>query len=155
LKHRLQGSGDRTKIQVVTKYGDLPPISCYPGQLNQVFMNIIANAIDAFDELEQNHSHQEIPACPNIITITTSVDLQQQTVIICIQDNGPGMLAEVQARIFEQSFTTKAVGKGTGLGLAISYQIIVDKHNGQLKCLSIPGEGTKFNITLPMLSNNY
>ncbi|MEH2289730.1 hybrid sensor histidine kinase/response regulator [Nostoc sp.] len=151
LKHRLKGNGDRTKIQVVTQYGELPPISCYPGQLNQVFMNIIANAIDAFDELHQNHSEREIAACPmNIITITTSVNPQQQTVTICIQDNGPGMLTEVQSRIFEQSFTTKPVGKGTGLGLAISYQIIVDKHNGQINCLSVPGEGTKFIITLPI-----
>lgn len=115
-----------------------------------MFINIIANAIDAFDELHQNHSDQEINAYPNIITITTSVDPQQQTVTICIQDNGPGMLAEVQVRIFEQSFTTKAVGKGTGLGLAISHQIIVEKHNGQVNCLSIPGEGTKFIITLPI-----
>ncbi|MEH2332610.1 hybrid sensor histidine kinase/response regulator [Nostoc sp.] len=149
LKHRLIGNSDRTKIQVVTQYGELPPISCYPGQLNQVFMNIIANAIDAFDELHQNNSDRDIAACPNI-TITTSVDPQQQTVTICIQDNGPGMLTEVQSRIFEQSFTTKPVGKGTGLGLAISYQIIVDKHNGQVNCLSVPGEGTKFIITLPM-----
>ncbi|MEH1930752.1 hybrid sensor histidine kinase/response regulator [Nostoc sp.] len=150
LKHRLQGKGDRTKIQVVTQYGDLPAITCYPGQLNQVFMNIIANAIDAFDELNQNHSDQDIAACPRLITITTSVDPQQQTVTICIQDNGPGMPAEVQARIFEQYFTTKSVGKGTGLGLAISYQIIVDKHNGELKCFSMLGDGTKFIITLPM-----
>ncbi|MCC5610118.1 hybrid sensor histidine kinase/response regulator [Nostoc sp. CHAB 5834] len=150
LKHRLKGNGDRTKIQVITQYGELPPINCYPGQLNQVFMNIIANAIDAFDELHQNNSNQNIAAGPSIITITTSLDPQQQTVTICIQDNGPGMLTEVQSRIFEQSFTTKAVGKGTGLGLAISYQIIVEKHNGQVNCLSIPGEGTKFIITLPM-----
>ncbi|MEH2414227.1 hybrid sensor histidine kinase/response regulator [Nostoc sp.] len=150
LRHRLKGNGDRPKIEVVTQYGDLPAISCYPGQLNQVFMNIIANAIDEFDELNQNHSDQKIAVYPNIITITTSVESQQQTVTICIQDNGPGMLTEVQARIFEPSFTTKAVGKGTGLGLAISYQIIVDKHNGQVNCLSIPGEGTKFIITLPM-----
>ncbi|MEH2238513.1 hybrid sensor histidine kinase/response regulator [Nostoc sp.] len=150
LKHRLKGNGDRPKIEVVTQYGDLPAISCYPGQLNQVFMNIIANAIDEFDQLNQNHSDQKIAVCPNMITITTSVESQQQTVTICIQDNGPGMLAEVQSRIFEPSFTTKAVGKGTGLGLAISYQIIVDKHNGQVNCLSMPGEGTKFIITLPM-----
>ncbi|MEH2381320.1 MAG: response regulator [Nostoc sp.] len=150
LRHRLKDNGDRPKIEVVTQYGDLPAISCYPGQLNQVFMNIIANAIDAFDELNQNHSDQKIAVYPNIITITTSVEPQQKTVTICIQDNGLGMPAEVQARIFEPSFTTKAVGKGTGLGLAISYQIIVDKHNGQLNCFSIPGEGTKFIIILPM-----
>ncbi|MHC5936699.1 hybrid sensor histidine kinase/response regulator [Nostoc sp.] len=150
LRHRLKDNGDRPKIEVVTQYGDLPAISCYPGQLNQVFMNIIANAIDEFDELNQNHSDQKIAGCPNIITITTSVESQQQTVTICIQDNGPGMLAEVQARIFEPSFTTKSVGKGTGLGLAISYQIIVNKHNGQVNCFSMPGEGTKFIITLPI-----
>jgi signal transduction histidine kinase len=150
LKHRLKDNGDRPKIQVATQYGDLPPIICYPGQLNQVFMNIIANAIDAFDEAYENHSDQDIATCSNIITITTSVDPQQKTVTICIQDNGPGMLPEVQSRIFEQSFTTKPVGKGTGLGLAISYQIIVNKHNGQVNCLSMPGEGTKFIITLPM-----
>ncbi|WP_442945042.1 hybrid sensor histidine kinase/response regulator [Nostoc sp.] len=150
LKHRLKNKGDHPAIEVVTQYGKLPPISCYPGQLNQVFMNIIANAIDALDDLNQNHSDQKIAACPNTITITTSVNYQQETVTICIQDNGPGMLPEVQTRIFEQSFTTKPVGKGTGLGLAISYQIIVDKHNGQIDCLSIPGEGTKFIITLPI-----
>lgn len=150
LKHRLQNKGNHPAIEVITQYGKLPPISCYPGQINQVFMNIIANAIDALDDLNQNHSDQKIAACPNTITITTSVNYQQETVIICIQDNGPGMLPEVQTRIFEQSFTTKPVGKGTGLGLAISYQIIVDKHNGQIDCLSIPGEGTKFIITLPI-----
>ncbi|MEH2449473.1 MAG: response regulator [Nostoc sp.] len=150
LKHRLQNKKDRPTIEIVSQYGKLPPISCYPGQLNQVFMNIIANAIDAFDDLNQNHSDQKIAACPNTITITTSVNYQQQAVIICIQDNGPGMLPEVQNRIFEQSFTTKPVGKGTGLGLAISYQIIVDKHNGKIDCFSIPGEGTKFIITLPI-----
>ncbi|WP_442948619.1 hybrid sensor histidine kinase/response regulator [Nostoc sp.] len=150
LKHRLQNKGNHPAIEVITQYGKLPPISCYPGQLNQVFMNIIANAIDALDDLNQNHSDQKIAACPNTITITTSVNYQQETVTICIQDNGTGMLPEVQTRIFEQSFTTKPVGKGTGLGLAISYQIIVDKHNGQIDCLSIPGEGTKFIITLPI-----
>ncbi len=150
LKHRLIGKGDRPKIQVITQYSQLPAITCYPGQLNQVFMNIIANAIDAFDELNQNQSQPDIAACSNIITITTSVDSQQQTVAICIEDNGPGMSSEVQSRIFEPSFTTKPVGKGTGLGLAISRQIIVDKHNGQINCLSIPGEGTKFTITLPI-----
>lgn len=150
LKHRLKANGDHPEIQVVKQYGELPPINCYPGQLNQVFMNIIANAIDAFDDLNQNHSYQEIAACPNIITITTSVDPLQAAVTICIKDNGTGMVPEVQARIFQQSFTTKPVGKGTGLGLAITYHIIVDKHNGQINCLSIPDVGTKFLITLPI-----
>ncbi|WP_414545356.1 response regulator [Nostoc sp. CCY0012] len=151
LKHRLKGNSDRPKIQVVTKYGELPPIACYPGQMNQVFMNIIANAIDAFDDLYQNHSNQKIAAAgTNTITITTSVERQQKTITICIEDNALGMAPDVQARIFEPSFTTKPVGKGTGLGLAISYQIIVDKHNGQIDCLSTFGQGTKFIFTLPI-----
>ncbi|MFN6560520.1 MAG: sensor histidine kinase [Nostoc sp. ChiSLP01] len=150
LKHRLKDQGDRPKIEVVTQYSELPSITCYPGQLNQVFMNIIANAIDAFDDLHQNRLNREIAAWDNTIAITTSVDRQQKTVTICIEDNALGMPPEVQARIFEPSFTTKPVGKGTGLGLAISYQIIVDKHNGQINCSSIFGKGTKFIITLPI-----
>ncbi|OCQ99878.1 hybrid sensor histidine kinase/response regulator [Nostoc sp. MBR 210] len=150
LKHRLKDQGDRSKIEVVTQYSELPPITCYPGQLNQVFMNIIANAIDAFDDLHQNVSKQAIAPCQYTITITTSVDNQQETVSICIEDNALGMPPEVQARIFEPSFTTKPVGKGTGLGLAISYQIIVDKHHGNIHCLSTAGQGTKFVITLPI-----
>ncbi|WP_442940383.1 hybrid sensor histidine kinase/response regulator [Nostoc sp.] len=149
LKHRLQDQGNRPKIGVVKEYGNLPPITCYPGQLNQVFMNIIANAIDAFDDLYQNGSVQNITAAtPHTITIATSVEHQQKTVSICIEDNAFGMPPEVQARIFEPSFTTKAVGKGTGLGLAISYQIISDKHNGQIHCSSTFGQGTKFMIIL-------
>ncbi|MBD2678194.1 MULTISPECIES: sensor histidine kinase [Nostoc] len=150
LKHRLKDQGDRPKIEVVTQYSELPSITCYPGQLNQVFMNIIANAIDAFDDLHQNRSNREITTWDNTIAITTSADRQQKTVTICIEDNALGMPPEVQARIFEPSFTTKPVGKGTGLGLAISYQIIVDKHNGQINCSSISGQGTKFIITLPI-----
>ncbi|MEA5513405.1 response regulator [Nodularia sp. UHCC 0506] len=150
LKHRLKDQGDRPKIEVVKQYDTLPPIICYPGQLNQVFMNIIANAIDAFDDLHQKRSDQNIAACvPNTITITTSIEHQQQTISICIEDNALGMPSEVQARVFEPSFTTKPVGKGTGLGLAISYQIIVDKHYGQINCYSTLGMGTKFMITLP------
>ncbi|ALF53335.1 chemotaxis protein CheY [Nostoc piscinale CENA21] len=150
LKHRLKDQGDRPKIEVVAQYSELPPITCYPGQLNQVFMNIIANAIDAFDDLHQNVSKQAISPCQYTITITTSVDNQQETVSICIEDNALGMPPEVQARIFEPSFTTKPVGKGTGLGLAISYQIIVDKHHGNIHCLSTASQGTKFVITLPI-----
>ncbi|WGV25577.1 sensor histidine kinase [Halotia branconii] len=150
LKHRLKDQGDRPKIEVITQYSELPPITCYPGQLNQVFMNIIANAIDAFDDLHQNSLDQEKGDCQNTITITTSCDRQQQTVSICIEDNALGMPPEVQTKIFEPSFTTKPVGKGTGLGLAISYQIIVDKHNGLINCLSTSSQGTKFIITLPI-----
>lgn len=149
LKHRLKDIGERPKIEILKKYSELPPINCYPGQLNQVFMNIIANAIDAFDDLYQK-SPAKKTASPNTIIIATSIDSLQKTVSISIEDNALGMPPEVQARIFEQSFTTKAPGKGTGLGLAISYQIIVDKHKGEINCLSTPGKGTKFIITLPI-----
>ena len=148
LKHRLKDVGDRPQIEIIKNYSELPPITCYPGQLNQVFMNIIANAIDAFDDLHETDGN--IEKAPYSITISTSVNSSQNTVSICIQDNALGMTPEVQARIFEQSFTTKPVGKGTGLGLAISRQIIVDKHNGQIDCLSTPGKETKFIITLPI-----
>jgi signal transduction histidine kinase len=151
LKHRLKDQGDRRQIEIIKQYGDLPAITCYPGQLNQVFMNIIANAIDAFDDLYKNQTKDNIASYDvYTITITTSVDHQQKSVIICIEDNALGMPPEVQAKIFEPSFTTKPVGKGTGLGLAISYQIIVDKHHGNINCSSTSGQGTKFIITLPI-----
>jgi signal transduction histidine kinase len=147
LKHRLKDIGNRPQIDIIKNYNELPPITCYPGQLNQVFMNIIANAIDAFDDL---HSADDSTTnLPYTITIATSVDSTQNTVSICIEDNALGMTPEVQSRIFEQSFTTKPVGKGTGLGLAISHQIIVDKHSGKIDCFSTAGKGTKFIITLP------
>ncbi|MBE9200514.1 MULTISPECIES: response regulator [unclassified Nodularia (in: cyanobacteria)] len=150
LKHRLKDQGDRPEIEIIKHYGDLPTITCYPGQLNQVFMNMIANAIDAFGELHANQTKENIASSyPYTITITTSVDHQQKSVIICIEDNALGIPPEVQAKIFEPSFTTKPVGKGTGLGLAISYQIIVDKHNGNINCNSTTGKGTKFIVTLP------
>jgi signal transduction histidine kinase len=148
LKHRLKANEQRPAIEVVTQYGNIPDVQCFPGQLNQVFMNILANAIDALDESNSNRSFQEIVANPNQITITTfAVDTQ---VKIIIADNGIGMSPEVQQRIFDNLFTTKGVNKGTGLGLAIAKQIIVDKHNGQIDCLSIPTQGTKFVITLPI-----
>ncbi|MEA5596593.1 response regulator [Rivularia sp. UHCC 0363] len=149
LKHRLKDIGERPKIEVIKNYSELPLINCYPGQLNQVFMNIIANAIDAFDDLYQK-ADEKIIACGNTIAIATSINPEQNTVSISIEDSALGMPPEVQSRIFEQSFTTKAVGKGTGLGLAISYQIIVDKHDGKIECLSTQGKGTKFIITLPI-----
>ena len=147
LKHRLKDIGERPRIHIIKKYSELPPINCYPGQLNQVFMNIVANAIDAFDDLHKKPEEQ-IATSQYSITITTSVDSAENNVSICIEDNALGMLPEVKSRIFEQSFTTKPVGKGTGLGLAISHQIIVDKHNGKIDCFSTPQQGTKFIITL-------
>ncbi|MEG4347987.1 HAMP domain-containing sensor histidine kinase, partial [Microcoleus sp. A003_D6] len=133
---------------VVTKYGNIPAINCFPGQLNQVFMNIIANAIDALDESNHGRSFAEVQANPNCITIQTSVE--NEMVKIAIADNGKGMNESVRQKIFDHLFTTKAVGKGTGLGLAIARQIVVEKHQGQITVNSIPTEGTVFEITLPV-----
>ncbi|MEG4505484.1 AAA family ATPase [Microcoleus sp. F6_B4] len=148
LKHRLKSNEQRPAIKVVTNYGNLPQIDCFPGQLNQVFMNILANAIDAIEESNLGRSLAEIKAKPNQITIQTSlIDNQVQ---IRIADNGKGMTEAIKAKIFDHLFTTKAVGKGTGLGLAIARQIVVEKHSGYLQVNSILGEGTEFIITLPI-----
>ena len=150
LQHRLKSNLHHPEIEVVKEYGDLPPITCYPGQINQVFMNLIANAIDAFEELNRNRSYQEIISDPNIITVKTRVNDGNNSVTIYIKDNGIGLNPQVQDKIFEQTFTTKAVGKGTGLGLAISHQIVVEKHNGKIEYNSIPGQSTEFIVTLPI-----
>ncbi|MBD2299609.1 AAA family ATPase [Nostoc sp. FACHB-190] len=148
LKHRLKANNQRPAIVVITDYGDLPNIECFPGQLNQVFMNILANAIDALDESNDGRKFAEIEAKANQIKITTSV-LDQQ-VIISIADNGKGMTEEVKQKIFDHLFTTKGVGKGTGLGLAIARQIVEETHNGKLICNSVLGEGTEFILHLPV-----
>ncbi|MEG4226995.1 AAA family ATPase [Microcoleus sp. N9_B2] len=147
LRHRLKANETRPAIEVVTHYGNIPAIECFPGQLNQVFMNIMANAIDALDESNTGRIFAEIQANYNCIAITTSVE--NNLVKITITDNGKGMNEEVQAKIFEHLFTTKAVGKGTGLGLAIARQIVVEKHGGSLNVQSILGRGTEFIISLP------
>jgi signal transduction histidine kinase len=148
LKHRLKANEERPAIEIVKDYGEPPEVQCFPGQLNQVFMNLIANAIDALEEANQERSFEEIVANPNQITIKTSA--MAEKVAIYIADNGTGMLEEVQERIFEQGFTTKAVGKGTGLGMAIAHQIIVEKHGGTIICCSELGKGTEFMIRLPV-----
>jgi signal transduction histidine kinase len=148
LKHRLKANEQRPAIEVIEEYGNLPKIQCFPGQLNQVFMNILANAIDALDDSSQGKIWSEIQANPNRITVKTSVEGQQ--VKISIADNGKGMSAEVKARIFDHLFTTKGVGKGTGLGLAIARQIVVDKHQGSISVDSEIGGGTEFTLYLPV-----
>ncbi|MEM9216701.1 MAG: HAMP domain-containing sensor histidine kinase, partial [Cyanobacteria bacterium P01_F01_bin.150] len=148
LRHRLKANEQRPAIEVVTDYSDIPEVNCFPGQLNQVFMNILANAIDALDVASQNRSFAEIEADPNCITIRTSMETDQ--VKIAIADNGPGIQEEIKAQIFNHLFTTKAVGKGTGLGLAIAYQIVVDTHGGELNVQSAVGQGTEFCICLPI-----
>ncbi|AFZ56394.1 AAA family ATPase [Anabaena cylindrica FACHB-243] len=149
LKHRLKANEQRPTIEVVTNYGNLPQIECFPGQLNQVFMNILANAVDALEEANIGKSFAEIQAYPNCITITTSI-IDHQSVKISIADNGKGMRAEVQEKIFDHLFTTKQVGKGTGLGLAIARQIVEEKHGGTITVNSVLGEGTEFIISLPI-----
>jgi signal transduction histidine kinase len=149
LQHRLKARPDRPGIEVIKEYNKLPLVECYAGQLNQVFMNIITNAIDAIEESNSKQTNQEISAKPNQITIQTSV-VNDQWVRIAIADNGPGIPQEIQQRIFDPFFTTKAVGKGTGMGMSISYQIITEKHNGKLECFSNCGEGTQFLIEIPI-----
>lgn len=151
LKHRLKANENRPEINIVKDYGDLPKVKCFPGQLNQVFMNLFANAIDALDESNTGRTFAEIAAHPNQIFIQTQpID---RNILIKIADNGKGMPEEVKQRIFEQGFTTKPVGKGTGLGLAISRQIIEVRHGGLLKCQSELGKGTELAIVLPTGKN--
>ena len=148
LKYRLKANACRPEIEVINNYADIPKINCFPGQLNQVFMNILANAIDVFDEMTKTRSFKELEADPQKIMITTSMANNQ--VQISIRDNGNGMSEDVKTRIFDHLFTTKAVGKGTGLGLAIARQIVVDKHGGHLDVQSQLGQGTEFCIRLPL-----
>lgn len=152
LHNRLKDKPEHRGIEVIKNYGNLPLVQCYAGQLNQVFMNILSNAIDALDERDNARSPQEIKANPSQITIHTQI-LNHQQVQIRIADNGLGMSETVRRRLFEPFFTTKAVGKGTGLGLSISYQVVVEKHKGDLICVSAPGEGSEFLITLPLMTH--
>jgi signal transduction histidine kinase len=166
LQSRLKGTGRYRAIEVVKEYGNLPRVECYAGQLNQVLMNILSNAIDALDEvrIDQSSSAQQNTRRTPCIRIRTSHlrsqgqqeqasctgQLMADSVLIQIADNGSGMTEDVKAKLFDPFFTTKPVGKGTGLGLAISYQIVVEKHEGELGCESEPGQGTEFWIKIPV-----
>ncbi len=147
LKYRLKGNEKRPAIQIIQNYGELPKIECFPGQLNQVFMNILANAIDMFDEMALSLTFAQLQANPQQIAIATK-SLEHQ-VQIRIRDHGKGISEEVKQKIFDHLFTTKDVGKGTGLGLAIAKQIVEKNHGGKLSCNSILGEGTEFVIEIP------
>ncbi|NER35869.1 MAG: response regulator [Oscillatoria sp. SIO1A7] len=151
LKYRLKANYQRPDIQISKNYGDIPEVKCYPGQLNQVFMNVLANAIDALEETNRGRTFAEIAANPNRIVIKTEATAEEVTVRIA--DNGMGMPEEVRQRIFEQGFTTKAVGKGTGLGMAIARQIVTEKHGGRITCSSELGKGTELAIGIPTDSN--
>jgi signal transduction histidine kinase len=155
LQHRLKEKSNFTEIEVIKEYGDLPEVTCYPGQLNQVFMNILTNAIDALEESFVidypplvNDKEQIIKDKGQIRIYTEVTDLN--TVKIKFADNGSGFPEALQQKIFDPFFTTKPVGSGTGLGLSISYQIVVEKHQGSLTCNSTPKEGTEFVIEIPI-----
>ncbi|MBD1861873.1 MULTISPECIES: ATP-binding protein [Trichocoleus] len=146
LQNRLKAKSDRPEIAVVKDCGNLPLVECYAGQLNQVFMNLLTNAIDALEDGQTPAS--EPPQTPTIAIHTRQ--LGSQSVEIRIADNGPGIAKADQRRLFDPFFTTKPIGKGTGLGLSISYQIVTDKHGGVLHCNSAPGKGTEFLIEIPL-----
>ncbi|MDZ8028283.1 MAG: GAF domain-containing protein [Nostoc sp. DedQUE01] len=153
LGHRLKNNSDRPAIEIIKEYSTLPLLECYPAQLNQVFMNLLSNSVDTLEEkfktLQQKYLElgEKPPKIPLTIWISTQIINNQ--VLIRIADNGLGMPEEVRSHIFDPFFTTKEPGKGTGLGLSISYQIVVEKHHGEIKCLSKPGEGTEFLIKIP------
>ncbi|MEC4853391.1 MAG: ATP-binding protein, partial [Jaaginema sp. PMC 1079.18] len=127
----------------IKQYGKIPQIDCHPSQINQVFMNILSNGIDAVTE------KQDKLKTPGQICIRTEVQ-SSQYVVITIKDNGLGICESTRHKIFDPFFTTKKIGKGTGLGLSISHQIVTEMHQGKLECHSIPGEGTEFTIKLPL-----
>ncbi len=155
LNTRLKATHQRGDIQIVKEYGELPLIECFPGQLNQVFMNILANAIDAIEEsfARNNYSNHNYRGKINIRTerIASTDATHCDRVVVRIVDNGPGMSEAVQQRIFNPFYTTKDPGKGTGMGLSISYQIVTERHGGQLRCRSELGEGAEFIVELPLV----
>lgn len=150
LNNRLKEQSNRPQVQIIKEYGDLPPVECYAGQINQVLMNIIANAIDALEDATKSClivNRKEFQRIPTL-RIRTEV-VENSRIQITITDNGIGIAKSIQARIFDPFFTTKPVGKGTGLGLSISHRIVTEQHGGELKCTSVVGEGTEFAIVLP------
>jgi signal transduction histidine kinase len=147
LSHRLKSTS--TEIQVIKNYSKLPFVKGYPSQVNQVFLNILSNAIDAIEEFNLQRSLEDRQAEPSRIDITTET-LANDWIKIVISDNGPGIPEEIQHQIFDSFFTTKSLGKGTGLGLSISHQIIVEKHHGKMSCHSTLGKGTEFVIEIPL-----
>ncbi|MGD1944077.1 MAG: sensor histidine kinase [Leptolyngbyaceae cyanobacterium] len=149
LNHRLKSHPDRARIKIFKYYADLPPIECYAGLLNQVFINILTNAIDALESISKKRFFENCSHDVSQITIRTAL-LDDNLVQIEISDNGAGIPLDLQERIFEPFFTTKSVGQGTGMGMSISYQIVTERHHGRLKCLSSPGEGTTFLIQIPV-----
>ncbi len=156
LQHRLKARSDRPAINVIREYGELPLVKCYAGQLNQVFMNLLANAIDALEERESREKGTSFQ--PQILIRSEVVPgnshdnrSQDSGIRITIADNGAGMTEKVRAKLFTPFFTTKPIGKGTGMGLSISQKIMLEKHCGQLQCISTPDQGTQFIIEMPTI----
>lgn len=152
LQNRLKPKG-QPAIRIIKEYGDLPKVQCFPGQLNQVFMNVLSNALDALEENLGNQASNSKATSPSPTIWIRTQAIADNHLSIHIRDNGPGIAEEVQAQLFDPFFTTKPVGKGTGLGMSISYQIVAEKHNGTLRCISQPGEGAEFIITIPIQQN--
>ncbi|MEC4892926.1 MAG: PAS domain S-box protein [Oscillatoria sp. PMC 1051.18] len=157
LQNRLKKSLGNSQIEVKKEYGNLPLVECYPGELNQVFMNLLSNAIDALEEKFASHQVLTPESQPSDLTLSVeqpTISLRTGTVdrwaIVRIGDNGKGMSTEVGSKLFDPFFTTKPVGKGTGLGLSISYQIIVEHHGGELQCISQLGKGAELIVKIPL-----
>ncbi|OKH56055.1 ATPase [Calothrix sp. HK-06] len=150
LQHRLRSSVNTPPIDVIKKYGDLPLVECYAALLNQVFMNILSNAIDAIEIGYKQHQKENSTKLQLPQIIIHSQVVHNDRVLIRIHDNGCGIPDDVVSRIFDPFFTTKEPGKGTGLGLSISYQIIVEKHGGKIECFCEPDKGTEFWIEIPI-----
>jgi signal transduction histidine kinase len=147
LQHRIKATPQSAEIEIIKDYSDLPLIECYAGQLNQVFMNILSNAIDALEEPENQTDDNKKQIC-----IQTKL-IKKDHIAIHIIDTGMGIAEESRNRIFDPFYTTKQVGKGTGLGLSISYQIVTAKHKGNLRCITKSGKGTEFIIEIPIKQN--
>jgi signal transduction histidine kinase len=164
LQHRLRETADRPTIDVVKDYGNLPLVTCYASELNQVFMHLLNNAIDAIDRSAvsgqwsvvngKKTDNQQLTTNNPQIRIYTEVK-ESNIVRIAIADNGSGINESLRSRLFDPFFTTKPVGKGSGLGLSISHQIVVQKHQGQITCTSSPGKGAEFAIQIPVKSPEY
>lgn len=154
LHHRLKPSPNHAPIKIIKEYGDIPPLKCYPSQLNQVFMNLLCNAIDALEDALENTPSTMINKSSKIANPFIRIQTGQgkgDRIFIKIADNGPGIPETKRSRVFDAFFTTKPIGKGTGLGLSISYQIIVEQHGGRLTCDSAPEGGAEFTIELPQV----
>ena len=152
LQNRFRTNLEHPAIEVIKEYGTLPEVECFPGQLNQVFINLLTNALDALEENEalvRIETGNDASTASPCIRISTAV-VENNRVTISIADNGAGITEEVRSQIFNPFFTTKPVGKGTGLGLPICHSIVVEKQKGQLKCISVPGQGTEFVIEIPI-----